>query len=327
MIWSSDMRPPAFHERGPPPRVRGGPRGASSSVRGNGPCGFRGGWRSSGGPYGRPGESSFRGDYVGIRRGQPARKLLGGKPAVCSICQVGEGRYKFRCCSRPFCSTACYKKHTERPCGGPQKQDQLQKAVPDQLDVAASEAVHAELSECAGGPAVDSALLGLASDITGGLQEYPPIAANSEAPGSPLSSSDSETESGEASSEESDFSPGDPATQWSSSQPQGRNLGGFDALTPTEQERIKQLASQPEMQSVALREAIRSLVAAASQSLGRGSAALSFLMRRPDFACFIDLLMEAFDSQADEPEQVMQPPKVRPSLRRRYLGEAGLRPN
>lgn len=80
------------------------------------------------------------------------------------------------------------------------------------------------------------------------------------------------------------------------------------------------------MQSTALRTAIRSVVAAASQSPRAGSAALARLMQHPGFAVAANLIMDALDPES--PASIpAQESTLEQSAALRYVGEAGLRPN
>lgn len=80
------------------------------------------------------------------------------------------------------------------------------------------------------------------------------------------------------------------------------------------------------MQSTALREAIRSVVMAASRGPGAEAAALFSNMQHPEFAAFADLLMETLEG--DEAAEVLVQPSATEQLsRRRRSGETESRYN
>ncbi|KAL8271455.1 hypothetical protein Esti_004656 [Eimeria stiedai] len=341
MNSSSDVKASGFRHPNPSTDARGGHRGGGHFARGahGGP---RGGWHSRVAILGRPRGALKRGVSTGFRRPQ-GRGGRGGGPAVCFVCGAGEGRYKFKCCYRPFCSTSCYKTHVAAPCDGPAKHEQTQQQ---------GGAPHPTVAEASAEPAVDELHAGAedavaedraltmaepeaAGQIESGVhpteQRQQGLLHKFDARGPPVESSSSsgEGESDDASSDESDASHGGKLPKWNATpRHHARGERKFDSLSVGEQERIKSLAATPEMQSASLRDAIRALVLAASRSPGSGASAFSSLMRRPDFAAFVASLMDVlvYDPENNQ-ESFMQQDTCDQSAAQRCVGEPGSRLN
>lgn len=318
-----------FSNRGP-----GDLRGSGFPGLGNG--GFRAGWRNSGAPYGRPSGDPLRGGNHRSRR-----PLAGGLPtknnSLCSVCKTAEGRYKFRCCGRRFCSTSCYKSHAATPCTEAAEKQVLHQHTRQPTATDSSKAAQRNLP--VSGTAEESVPLaeptargGCASPLLATqYNQQVPCADDAVDPSSAVVepgalSAESETESGEASLDESDVSQSDKSATWRYPQPRRACQRKFESLSSSEEEIIRTLSVKPELQSTALRDAIRSVVTAASQGPRAGSAALSNLMQRPDFAAFANLLMDALDPEGDA-SNALQLSTLEQYATHSHVAQADSRPN
>ncbi|KAL8437370.1 hypothetical protein ACSSS7_000965 [Eimeria intestinalis] len=340
MSRSSDIRASSFPARGPSTGARGGPRVRGFIARGP-HGGSWGGWHSRGAPAGRVIGGPSRGVSTGLRR--PHGSGRGKGPSLCLVCGAGEGRYKFKCCHRPFCSTACYKTHVAAPCDGPPEQSrpQQQQAAPKPtVSDASAESVSGELHAAPDDVETEDGALLMAEpeaprQIEAGFhareqtQQGMPNNINAQGPPVESSSSSGEGESDEASSDDSDDSHPRKRVKWIVT-PRHRAHGEskFDSLSAREQEEIKALAATPEMQSASLRDSIRALVAAGSRGPGCGAAALKSLMRRPEFAAFVASLLDVLVHDCENNQKpVMHIDDCDQRATQRCVGEPGSRLN
>lgn len=244
--YSKPSRPkegPAF------PRHRGVYRGSGYVTRGNG--GQRSNRHGSGGLAGRPCGDAARGGYSSFRGGLRWKPPMKEK-SRCVVCGTGEVKYKFRCCSRHFCSTGCYKQHMETPCKGPaQDQRQGHQAAPPVVP-GVSEAAPPLLTSSIEAAAFEVTAPGPGQCVVPGLesslhpsQENQQLISAADTLGPSMvaherrySSGDSETESGEASSDESDISETDKPSKCGSRK---RFCGlKFESLSASEQDMIRE---------------------------------------------------------------------------------------
>ncbi|DBA02038.1 TPA: hypothetical protein N0F65_000285 [Lagenidium giganteum] len=66
---------------------------------------------------------------------------------VCQVCEQEPSKYKCPKCRAPYCSAACYKKHNEQPCEGPETSPPAQPGTEPVTQPATSDATQSTPTE------------------------------------------------------------------------------------------------------------------------------------------------------------------------------------
>ncbi|OEH78547.1 zinc finger protein hit domain-containing protein [Cyclospora cayetanensis] len=295
--------------RGPPTGVHrgqsfgepGAAHGRGYRCRGNG-NNTRTAWFNSGGPYlrlcgasqyprgasvqrgsqrmprGAPGGTVFRGAF-------PSRRGCSQK-LVCGICGEGEGVYRFRCCRVSFCSCACYKEHTSRPCQYKGEQQPQQKV---------ETATYCEASEQKGAceaPQTVEVESPASAATTGAVSQAAVAQADPSGDGRISLSSPDNSSVAEKS----------PSKRRAVQHTRGA-VHHFPELSAAEEAAVRSVSSCPELQSASVRDAVSSVVTALSRGPFAALSVFEELLQDPSFAAFVHVLSEALHPDSVDAEK------------------------
>ncbi|CDI78620.1 hypothetical protein, conserved [Eimeria acervulina] len=252
------------------------------------------------------------------------------RKGICSVCGEGDGKYKFRCCGSRFCSTSCYKQHTETPCEGKQN-------VKNSLAVEEAEKTKKKCTGGVVGPTGGPPLSGVYSAVHTAEDSIAQTCLNNTADNFNSTSFDAaelqqqqqlhlqqqqqQQEEGPQDADDTSDSSEGHSTDTSVSEDEAENMQeikkeryrqqtpqafierAFGCLSAAERAAIQIFSSRPELHDINLQSSIRTVVSAAVQSPAAGFSVLYEMLQRESFRSFAEELMEVIDEKNEKKKE------------------------